>query len=145
MDPERDFVKYFYKKYKGRVLIGVGYDQNLSEIFPFVFESADGESIGVIALDVIRDARHDHDDRHDPVNYVHIYHLGAFKGKQGNGTKMLRELCLQADKYQVILSLSPIFIPDNENEPMSDEDLQSWYGRFGFAGSSPFKREPRKI
>lgn len=136
MDPERDFVKYFYKKYKGRVLIGVGYDQNLSEIFPFVFECTDGESIGVIALDAIR---------YDHIDYVHIYHLAAFKSQQGNGSKMLQELCVQADKYHIILSLSPIFIPDGENKPMSDGDLRSWYGRFGFAGSSPFKRKPHKI
>jgi hypothetical protein len=135
MNPERDFVKYFYETYKGRVLIGVGYDQNLSEIFPFVFEGDDGESIGVIALGVIQ---------HDNVNYVHIYHLGAFKSKRGNGSKMLRGLCCQADKYQIILSLSPIFIPDNENKPMNDGELRSWYERFGFAGNSPFKREPRK-
>lgn len=33
MDKENDFVRYFYKKYKGRVALGVGYNENLTEIF----------------------------------------------------------------------------------------------------------------
>jgi hypothetical protein len=63
----------------------------------------------------------------------------------GNGSQILQELCFQADKYQIILSLSPIFMPNGKNEPMNSEHLRSWYGRFGSRGSSPFKREPRKI
>jgi hypothetical protein len=34
MDQEHDYVTYFYEKYDGRVAIGVGYDQSLSEIYP---------------------------------------------------------------------------------------------------------------
>jgi len=129
-------VTYFYKKYEGRVAIGVGYDQNLSEIYPFVFEDTDGKSIGVVALGVYKI---------ENINYVHIYHLGAFKNNRGNGNQILQELCFQADEYQIILSLSPIFIPNGRNELMSTEQLKSWYGRFGFRGNSPFKREPSKI
>ena len=133
MAPENDYVEYFYKKYEGRVAIGVGYDQNLSEIYPFVFEDPDGSSIGVVALGVFR---------HEELNYVHIYHIGSFKSNHGNGSQILKELCLQADQYQIILSLSPIFMPNGKSEPMSTEQLRSWYGRFGFQGSSPYKREP---
>ncbi len=116
--------------------IGVGYDQNLSEIYPFVFEDIDDQSIGIVALGVYT---------LENINYVHIYHVGAFKGNRGNGSQILQELCCQADKYQIILSLSPIFMPDGKNEPMSSEHLRSWYRRFGFGDSSPFKREPCKI
>jgi len=133
MSRENDYVNYFYEKYEGRVAIGVGYDQNLTEIYPFVFEVPDGKPIGVVALGVYTN---------ENINYVHIYHIGSFKTRRGKGSEMLQELCLQADKYQVILSLSPIFIPDGKNEPMSDEQLMSWYGRFGFRGTSPFRREP---
>ena len=136
MDQEHEYVKFFYKKYEGRIAIGVGYGQNLSEIYPFVFEDPHGRSIGVVALGVYP---------HENINYVHIYHLGSFKSCRGNGSQILEELCLQADKYQIILSLSPIFMPDGKNEPMSTEHLRSWYGRFGFRGSSQFKREPCKI
>ena len=136
MQPEKNYVKFFYDKFEGRVAIGVGYDQNLSEIYPFVFEDADGKSIGVVALGVYT---------HDEVNLVHIYHIGSFKSNRGNGSRILRQLCLQADKYQIILSLSPIFMHNGRNEPMSTEQLMAWYGRFGFKDGSPFKREPAQI
>ena len=136
MNQEHHYVNFFYKKYEGRVAIGVGYYQDLSEIYPFVFEDTDGNSIGVVALAVYT---------HENIDCVHIYHLGSFKSNRGNGNKMLEELCLQADKYQIILSLSPIIMPNGKNESMTSELLTKWYGRFGFKGSPHFKREPRKI
>ena len=132
---ENDYVNYFYEKYEGRVAIGVGFDQNLSEIYPFVFEDKYGVSIGVVALGVYT---------HKSINYVHIYHIGSFKSNYGNGSQILHELCFQADKYQIKLSLSPIFMPNGKNKPMSSEQLRSWYGKFGFKDGSLFKREPRK-
>ena len=136
MNPADKYVKYFYKKFKGRVALAVGYNQNLSEIYPFVFEDSDENSIGLVALGLFEEKNN---------NYVHIYHIGSFKTRFGYGSRMLRELCLQADKHQIVLTLSPIFMPDGENEPMSDEKLRKWYGKFGFGDSSPFKREPRWI
>ena len=133
MNQEDEYVKYFYEKYEGRVAIGVGYDQNFSEIYPFVFEDAGGKSIGIVALGVYM---------HEDINCVHIYHLGSFKSNRGNGSQILQELCYQADKYRITLSLSPIFMPNGIDEPMSAEQLRSWYVRFGFAGSPQFKREP---
>jgi hypothetical protein len=133
MNQEHDFVNYFYQKYEGRVAIGVGYGQDLSEIFPFVFEDTDGNAIGIIALGV-------HSDEN--INYAHIYHIGSFKNNRGDGSQMLQELCSQADKFRIILSLSPIFMPNGNSRPMSDEQLRSWYGRFGFMGSQPFSRDP---
>jgi hypothetical protein len=136
MDPENDYVNYFYEKYEGRVAIGVGYDQNLSEIYPFVFEDTEGQSIGVVALGIYT---------HENIDCVHIYHIGSFMSNRGNGSQILQELCVLADKYHIILSLSPVFMPNGKNEPMSTEQLRSWYGRFGFKGSSHFKRKPCKI
>jgi hypothetical protein len=133
MQAEKNYVNFFYEKFEGRVAIGVGYDQNLSEIYPFVFEDAGGKSIGLVALGVYTD---------DEINLVHIYHIGSFKGNRGNGSLILQQLCYQADRYQITLSLSPIFMPNGRNQPMSTEQLISWYGRFGFKGNSPFKREP---
>ena len=135
MKQEHSYVNYFYQKYEGRVVIGVGYDQNVSEIYPFVFEDTDGKAIGIVALGVYA---------HDNIDYVHIYHIGSFKGRRGNGGKMLRELCSQADNHRIVLSLSPIFMPNGKDKSMSDERLRQWYHKFGFSGTSPFKREPRK-
>jgi len=133
MNKEHDYVNYFYQKYEGRVAIGVGYGQDLSEIYPFVFEDMDGNAIGIVALGVYTN---------ENINYAHIYHIGSFKSNRGDGSQILQELCIQADKYRIILSLSPIFMPNGNNEPMGDEQLMSWYGRFGFKGSLPFSREP---
>jgi hypothetical protein len=133
MNQEHDYVNYFYQKYAGRVAIGVGYGPDLSEIYPFVFEDTDGNAIGIVALGV---------HTNENTNYAHIYHIGSFKSNRGDGSQILQELCIQADKYRIILSLSPIFMPNGNNEPMSDEQLKSWYGRFGFRGSLPFSREP---
>jgi hypothetical protein len=136
MDQEHDYVKYFYQRFEGRVAIGVGYDQNLSEIYPFVFEDSDGKALGIVALGAYS---------HENISYVHIYHIGSFKSDCGNGSKILQELCVQADNFQIILSLSPISMPGGEKTPMSTEQLRVWYGRFGFKGRSPFKRVPVKI
>jgi hypothetical protein len=65
MNREHDYVNYFYGKYEGRVAIGVGYDQDFSEIYPFVYESKTGKSIGIVALGVYRQ---------ESISYVHIYH-----------------------------------------------------------------------
>jgi hypothetical protein len=134
MNQEHSYVDYFYKKFEGRVALGVGYDQNVSEIYPFVFEDENRRAIGIVALGVYA---------HNSVDYVHIYHIGSFKGRRGKGGQILEELCLQADKHQIILSLSPIFMPNGKDESMSNEGLREWYGRFGFRGNTPFKREPR--
>jgi len=118
------------------VAIGVGYNQDLSEIYPFVFEDTAGKSIGVVALGVYL---------YEGVSHVHLYHIGSFKGNRGNGARILQELCLQADKYRITLSLSPIPMPNGANESMSSECLRKWYGKFGFKGRSHFLRAPRKI
>lgn len=136
MSQENDYVNYFYEKYEGRVAIGVGYADDLSEIYPFVFEDPAGDSIGLVALGVYTV---------EAIEYVHIYHIGSFKGRCGSGTQILEELCLQADKHQIILSLSPIYMPNGNHEVMSDERLRDWYGRYGFKGDSHFKRAPDKI
>jgi hypothetical protein len=136
MTSEQDYVDYFFEKYEGRVAIGVGYDQNLSEIYPFVFEDLAGRSIGIVALSVYA---------HERVSGVHIYHIASFKDKRGSGSEILKELCLQADKHKIILSLSPLFMPNGKSVPMSEKRLREWYGRFGFRGSSHFKRIPGKL
>lgn len=82
---------------------------------------------------------------HENINYVHIYHIGSFKNSRRNGSQILQEFCFQADKCQLILSLSLIFMPTGKNEPMGSEHLRPWSRRFGFRGSSHFKREPCKI
>ena len=136
MNHEHDYVNHFYKTYEGRVAIGVGYNQDLSEIYPFVFENSAGNSIGIVALGVYL---------HEGIDYVHIYHIGSLKENRGDGAQILQELCLQADEFRITLSLSPIPMPNGENESMNSECLKKWYGNFGFKGRSHFIRQPAKI
>lgn len=136
MTQEDKYVNYFYEKYEGRVALGVGYNQNLSEIYPFVYEDIAGNSIGIVALGVYNQKN---------TKYVHVYHVGSFKNNRGDGSQILQALCFQADKFQIILSLSPISMPTGKDAPMSDERLREWYGNFGFKGSSHFRREPSII
>ena len=42
MNHTHDYVNHFYEKFEGRVAIGEGYSQDLSEIYPFVFEDSAG-------------------------------------------------------------------------------------------------------
>lgn len=133
MTNENEYVNYFYSKYHGRMAIGVGYNQRLLEIFPFVFENTKKESIGVVALDVVT----------DDLNAVHIYHLGAFVTNIGNGSKILHELCLKADKFKIILSVSPVSMPNGRSQNMDSEILTKWYERFGFKGIAGLIRKPK--
>lgn len=132
MDKENDYVDYFYNKYEGRVAIGVGYNNNITEIFPLVYQTFEGDSIGIVALDVIED-----DEK-----VVHIYHLGAFVTRQGDGSKILKELCDQADLFNIWLSVSAIVMPNGKKRQIKNAHLESWYKRFGFRGENGLLRKP---
>lgn len=135
MNKENDYVSYFYKRYQGRVALGVGYDQNISEIFPLVYQTSYGESIGVVALGVVADNK----------NVVHIYHLGAFISQQGDGSKILQELCVQADNFNISLTVSAIVMPNGKERQIEDNSLIQWYKSFGFSGETGLIREPNRI
>lgn len=135
MDKETAYVDYFYDTYKGRVAIGVGYNNHITEIFPLVYQTAKGDSIGAVALDTV-----EHDER-----WVHIYHLGAFVTRQGDGSKILKELCLQADSFDVSLGVSPIVMPNGSGSQIGDAQLVEWYQRYGFKGNPRLLRQPRAI
>ena len=132
MNKETDYVDYFYNKYQGRVAIGVGYNMDMSEIFPMVYQTSDEESIGIVALGVIENDK----------NVVHIYHLGAFISRQGDGSRILKELCHQADEFDICLSVSAVVMPNGRKNQMKDKQLERWYKSFGFAGEEGLLREP---
>ena len=133
MSKENDYVNYFHTKYQGRIAIGVGYNENLNEIYPIVFQNSDGESIGIVALGAVPD-----EDK-----IVHIYHLGAFESRCGNGSLILKELCEQADAFDVSLRASAIVMPNGKDPAMSTEQLIGWYNRFGFKNKSGLLRPPK--
>lgn len=135
MEQEKEYVDYFYDKYTGRIPLGVAYNQNLSEIYPFVYIDKEGDSIGIVAIDTVA---------HENVNAVHLYHLSVFTHKIGNGSLILRELCCQADRYRVVLSVSPVFMTNGRDARMSDKKLESWYETFGFIGHPQLRRVPGK-
>lgn len=132
MSNETDFVDYFYNKYPGRISFSAGYCADLNEIYPFVFEADNGEAIGVIAIGVIENDE----------TAVHIYHIGAFVSGSGDGNMMLEEICNQADKFDIILSVSPIAMPNGDTGLMTSDALTDWYEKFGFTKDSVFKRKP---
>lgn len=122
-----------YTRFAGRVALSVGYGPGLVEIFPFVFEEPIGTPIGLIALAVLIQEERE---------VVHLYHLGAFKPGHGHGTAMLQELCREANRFVVPISLSPIPCPNGEAPLLNGEALDLWYRRFGFKGRAHLVREP---
>jgi hypothetical protein len=76
---------------------------------------------------------------------VHIYHLGAFISKRGDGSIILNELCCQADKFDIYLSASAIFSPNGNASIMSTRQLIRWYQSFGFKGESGLFRNPKTV
>ena len=57
---------------------------------------------------------------------------------------ILKELCYQADKFDIILSLSAVFSPNGIDPIMDTKRLVQWYERFGFTGESGLSREPNR-
>ncbi len=133
---ESRYVDYFYDKFKGRVSIGVGYGQDMIEIFPFLFEGGDGQALGIAAMAPLLD---------DEINSVHIFHLSVFQSNCGSGSIMLEALCLKADELGVMLSLSPIPSPNGETGLIDNRQLISWYRKFGFQGDSLLCRPPASL
>ena len=132
MSAAKDYVNFFYEKYPGRVAIGVAYDHELSEIYPLVFKNENNESIGIAALGAVPDEE----------SLVYIYHLGAFELRRGDGSKILKELCVQADKFDVSLKASAIVMPNGKDPSMSTDNLIRWYKRFGFKENNGLLRNP---
>ena len=135
MDKENQFVDYFYDRYQGRVAIGVGFGQDLKEIFPFVFIDTEGYAIGIAALGSMEDTK----------RFVYIYHLGAFIPRHGNGSVILKEICRQADIYKISLSVAAISMKNGKDPLMDTECLIEWYGQFGFKGDAGLLRKPTTV
>jgi hypothetical protein len=133
MGRESEFINHFYEKYHGRIAIGVGYNQDLSEVFPFVFQNSNGDSIGIVALGVLPEEN----------DFVYIYHLGAFISRHGDGSIILKELCQQADKVGICLSVSAIHLGNGKDPVMETERLIQWYKSFGFEGDAGLIRHPK--
>lgn len=128
----KSYVCRFYSKYKGRIAIGVGYSGDMVEVYPLVFQNEKNEFIGIIAMNAIQNEERN----------VYIYHIGVFKTKCGNGSLILKELCDQADKFNVSLKLSPIVMPNGKDPLMTANQLKAWYMKFGFQGNSGLVRNP---
>lgn len=135
MSKENDYVNFFNNKFKGRIAIGAGYNEDLTEIYPIVFQNSSEEAIGIVALGVLSAEK----------DIVHIYHLGAFVPNIGNGSIILSELCHQADAFGVCLGVSAISLPNGKNDTMESKLLEKWYKGFGFKGDSSLLREIEKL
>lgn len=134
MGNEKDYVDYFYEKYPGRVAIGVGYGQDLTEIYPLVFINIGGDAIGIVAMGVLPDEK----------KAVYIYHIGAFNPGRGNGSTILKELCRQADKFNICLRASAIILLNGQHPEMNTKRLSGWYKSFGFEDDAGLLRNPQQ-
>ena len=132
---ENRFIDGFCKRYPGRVAIGVAYSQDMREVFPIVIDDDRGNILGIVAMAALTDAG---------MTSVHIFHFSVFHQRNGNGTKMLEILCREADRLNVVLSLSPIPSPNGEDHQITDRQLSDWYRNFGFRGETLLSRPPRK-
>jgi hypothetical protein len=65
---------------------------------------------------------------------VIIHRLWTHQVGAGNGGYILRTLCDLADRHGVELMLKPLPI-GRKPYPMSRDQLQEWYGRYGFLGT----------
>lgn len=133
MGQETHYVNHLYQKYQGRIPISIAYDQNAAELFPFVFENKKGDAIGIIALAVVNEGKKVR---------VHIYHISAFRQQIGDGSKMLLELCRQADIFNIVLSLSPVSLGNGKDLQIGYHKLNDWYRSYGFSGTEQLQREP---
>jgi hypothetical protein len=132
--PEKRFLESLYRRFPGRVAIGVAYSQEMNEIFPIVIDDDQGNVLGIVAMAVMT---------HEQFVSVHIYHFSVFSPRNGKGTKMLNILCRKADRLNVVLSLSPIPSPNGEDHHMGSQKLATWYRQFGFEGETLLRRQPR--
>lgn len=112
--------------------IGVGYNKDLSQIFPFVFQNKQDESIGIVAIGTVPG-----DD-----DTVYLYHIGAFEPRCGHGSRILKELCRQADKFNVALKASAFVLSDGKTPNMTTKQLIGWYEKFGFKEDEGLLRNP---
>lgn len=133
---ENRFLKSFYRRYPGRVAIGVAYSQDMLEVFPIVIDDEQGNTLGIIAMAAVTNAE---------MTSVHIFHFSVFRQRRGNGTRMLEIICRAADQLEVVLSLSPIPSPNGEDHQINDRQLIGWYHKFGFRGEALLSRQPIKI
>lgn len=136
MDSEERYIVYFNDTYQGRLSISVGYGPGLTQIYPFVFEDSTRQATGVVGLSILDDGSS---------RSVQIFHLSTFNSRRGDGSTILDELCDQADRFGVVLAVSPISLPNGRDSQMNDEDLRTWYGRFGFTGAPSMVRKPSLV
>lgn len=60
----------------------------------------------------------------------HVECLMALRGR-GDATRLMQEVCREADASDIILVLS--VKPFGEHPPLDETQLEAWYTRFGFS------------
>lgn len=131
LNPAQQYVEFLYRCYPGRVPVVVGGTHGFGMVYPFVFEDSDGRAIGCVGCAWNKGADSD---------LVQIYHVNAFRPGRGDGTKILRGLCEQADRYGVRLTLMPQARWVGDEYPLEDDELRKWYRQFGFKGAGYLTR-----
>ena len=70
-------------------------------------------------------------------NMVWVMYIKSYA--KGNGSRILKLLCNEADKYGVILYLEPAAYPGSR---LAYQDIVVWYRRHGFIGEATMQRAP---
>ena len=99
----------------------------------YAFPDTEGGSRGFVQFIVRSDRR------------IIIHRLWTHQPGSGNGKVMLETLCELADRHCVELALKPLPI-GRKPYPMSRDQLQQWYQRYGFLGTRRrMTRAPQSI
>lgn len=127
--PGQAFVGAFLRRFPHRVPLMVGYTSPGGYLYPSVVD-AEALPIGLVGCGWNEGGEDD---------LVQIYHVSALKGRQGDGTRVLRVLCDLADQVgaRLYVQAEPLFggAPD-PYDTMDWRTLDAWYRRQGFSGSS---------
>ncbi len=124
------FLDLLESKYPKRVRIQAFRDPDECSVFPIVFEE-DGKPTGILAM--FQAGRDE----------VKIHMISSFVQGKGHGTRLMEEVCRQADREEVMLTLEPM--PQFKGTPceVSEQKLREWYERFGFEGiGATMRRRP---
>lgn len=132
MTTASEYVEHLYSLFEGRAPLLVGVNSKFKSVYPFVYENTNGIPLGLVGMA----ANNDTDQTE-----VQLYHISAFKIKNGHGSEIMRFLCKKADEFGVrIYAQAEVQFSDKES--LIGQDLVNWYHKFGFIGNGIIRREP---
>lgn len=131
MTPAESYVQGFYCRFAGRIPLSAGWSDG--NIYPLVFEDESGKPIGLVAMAA--------NASYGP-NTVQVYLIASFLPRRGDGSKILKALCAEADDRQIELLLQAESLGADKRYFTPQNKLIAWYRSFGFTGGRVMVRKP---